>query len=102
MSVAWQGTRAIAKSDDLVALQVAGGVTGYDEAPLVCNALVCRGCGFRESGRKPKIPRSGPRCSTSTRRGADKVITNAIDAHVDDERRRDDGDGIAGARVPAS
>jgi hypothetical protein len=41
------------------------------------------------------------------RRGADKAITDAIDAHVDDEKRRDDGDdgdddGAAGALVPAS
>jgi integrase len=35
-------------------------------------------------------------------RGADKAITDAIDAHVDDERGQDDeGDGPAGARVPA-
>jgi hypothetical protein len=32
-------------------------------------------------------------------RGADKTITDAIDAHVDDEKRRDDGDdGTAGHR----
>jgi hypothetical protein len=30
------------------------------------------------------------------------VITNAIDAHVNDEKRRDDGDGIARALVSAS
>ena len=36
-------------------------------------------------------------------RGADKTITDAIDAHVDDEKRRDDdGDGAAGVLVPAS
>lgn len=36
-------------------------------------------------------------------RGADKAITDAIDAHVDDEKRRDDGDdGAAGVLVPAS
>jgi integrase len=37
-------------------------------------------------------------------RGADKAITDAIDVHVDDETRRDDGDddGMAGALVPAS
>jgi hypothetical protein len=35
-------------------------------------------------------------------RGADKAITDAIDAHVDDEHRQgDDGDGLAGALVPA-
>jgi hypothetical protein len=36
-------------------------------------------------------------------RGADKTITDAIDAHVDDEKRRDDGgdDGTAGVLVPA-
>jgi integrase len=36
-------------------------------------------------------------------RGADKAITDAIDAHVDDERRQDDDgdDGLAGALVPA-
>jgi integrase len=35
-------------------------------------------------------------------RGADKAITDAIDAHVDDEKRRDDGDdGTAGVLVPA-
>lgn len=36
-------------------------------------------------------------------RGADKAITDAIDAHVDDERHQDDDgdDGPAGARVPA-
>jgi integrase len=36
-------------------------------------------------------------------RGADKAITDAIDAHVDDEHRRDDDgdDGLAGALVPA-
>ena len=34
-------------------------------------------------------------------RGADKAITDAIDAHVDDERRDDDGDdGTAGALAP--
>lgn len=36
-------------------------------------------------------------------RGADKAITDAIDAHVDHERRDDEGDdGMAGAMVPAS
>jgi integrase len=36
-------------------------------------------------------------------RGADKTITDAIDAHVDDEKRQNDGDdGTAGALVPAS
>jgi hypothetical protein len=36
-------------------------------------------------------------------RGADKVITNAIDAHVDDEKHRDDGDDrAAGVLIPAS
>jgi len=37
-------------------------------------------------------------------RGADKAITDAIDAHVDDERDQDDDeeDGPAGALVPAS
>ena len=36
-------------------------------------------------------------------RGADKAITDAIDAHVDDERGQEDDrdDGPAGARVPA-
>jgi integrase len=36
-------------------------------------------------------------------RGADKAITDAIDAHVDDEQRQDDDgdDGLAGALVPA-
>ena len=36
-------------------------------------------------------------------RGADKAITDAIEAHVDDETRRNDGDddGMAGALVPA-
>jgi hypothetical protein len=35
-------------------------------------------------------------------RGADKAITDAIDAHVVDEKRRDDGDdGTAGVLVPA-
>lgn len=34
-------------------------------------------------------------------RGADKAITDAIDAHVDDETRRDDGDdGAAGGAGP--
>ena len=34
-------------------------------------------------------------------RGADKIITNSIDAHVEAERkRRDDGDGTAGVLVP--
>jgi integrase len=34
-------------------------------------------------------------------RGADKAITDAIDAHVDDERRDDDGDdGTTGALAP--
>jgi hypothetical protein len=33
--------------------------------------------------------------------GADKAITDAIDAHVDDEKRKDD-DGGAGVLVPAS
>jgi hypothetical protein len=36
-------------------------------------------------------------------RGADKAITNAIDKHVDDEKRQDDGDaGAGGTLVPAS
>ena len=36
-------------------------------------------------------------------RGADKKITNAIDAHVQAEQRDedDDGDGLAGVLVPA-
>ena len=36
-------------------------------------------------------------------RGADKAITDAIDAHVDDERGQDDDgdDGLAGVLVPA-
>jgi hypothetical protein len=35
-------------------------------------------------------------------RGADKVITDNIDAHVEAEQgRRDDDDGSAGALVPA-
>jgi integrase len=34
-------------------------------------------------------------------RGAGKAITDAIDAHVDDGRHRDDGDGTAGVLVPA-
>jgi integrase len=35
-------------------------------------------------------------------RGADKAITDAIDAHMDNEKRRDDGDdGAAGVLVPA-
>jgi integrase len=35
-------------------------------------------------------------------RGADKAITDAIDAHVEDEKHRDDGDdGAAGVLVPA-
>jgi hypothetical protein len=40
---------------------------------------------------------------TSTRRGADKAITDAIDKHVDDEQRQDDDgdDSLAGALVPA-
>jgi hypothetical protein len=36
-------------------------------------------------------------------RGADKIITNSIDAHVEAERKRkedDDGDGTAGVLVP--
>jgi hypothetical protein len=34
-------------------------------------------------------------------RGADKAITDAIDAHVDDERRDDDrDDGTTGALAP--
>ncbi len=28
-------------------------------------------------------------------RGADKAITDAIDTHVEDEKRRDDGEGDA-------
>jgi hypothetical protein len=35
--------------------------------------------------------------------GADKAITDAIDAHVDDEKRHDDGDdGLIGMLAPAS
>jgi hypothetical protein len=35
-------------------------------------------------------------------RGADKIITDSIDAHVEAEQgRRDDDDGPAGALVPA-
>ena len=34
-------------------------------------------------------------------RGADQKITNAIDAHVETERGKDDGDGAAGVLVPA-
>ena len=34
-------------------------------------------------------------------RGADQLITNAIDAHVQGEQRRDDEDGSGGALVPA-
>ncbi|MGB6582625.1 MAG: hypothetical protein WBF34_32420 [Streptosporangiaceae bacterium] len=35
-------------------------------------------------------------------RGADKIITDSIDAHVEAEQgRRDDDDGPAGASVPA-
>ena len=36
-------------------------------------------------------------------RGADKTITDAIDAHVDDETRKesDGDDGTAGALAPA-
>jgi hypothetical protein len=35
-------------------------------------------------------------------RGADKKITNAIDAHVQAEHRgEDDGDGLAGVLLPA-
>jgi hypothetical protein len=36
-------------------------------------------------------------------RGADQVITSAIDTHVEGERRRDDNgeDGAAGVLVPA-
>jgi integrase len=37
-------------------------------------------------------------------RGADKTITDAIDAHVDGEKRRDDDgeDGTAGVLVPVA
>lgn len=34
-------------------------------------------------------------------RGADKGITDTIDAHVDDERRDDGDNDAAGALVPA-
>jgi hypothetical protein len=36
-------------------------------------------------------------------RGADKAITDAIDAHLDDARKKggDDDDGLSGALVPA-
>jgi len=34
-------------------------------------------------------------------RGADRIITSAIDAHVQTERGRDDDDGSAGSLVPA-
>jgi hypothetical protein len=33
--------------------------------------------------------------------GADQAITNAIDTHVQAERRGDDDDGTAGVLVPA-
>ncbi len=35
-------------------------------------------------------------------RGADQLITNAIDAHVQSEQGKDDGDedGSAGVRIP--
>jgi hypothetical protein len=37
-------------------------------------------------------------------RGADKAITDAIDTHVEDEKRKngDNGNGSVGAVVPAS
>ena len=37
-------------------------------------------------------------------RGADRAITDAIDEHVEDHKRKDDDgdDGAAGALIPAS
>jgi hypothetical protein len=50
-------------------------------------------------------PRRGghERDNQNQARGADQLITNAIDAHVQGEQRKDDGDddGSAGILVPA-
>lgn len=56
---------------------------------LFCNALIV-GVGL-------------PRPIWHEARGADKAITDAIDAHLDDARKKDgdDDDGLSGALLPA-
>jgi hypothetical protein len=71
------------------------GAAAQSAAALVAGEdLNLRPLGYDKSARRLNGSRTWREA-----RGADKVITDAIDAHM--EERRDDGDGMAGTLVPA-